>query len=128
MRWESLPPFYTPVFLLFGLTNVLRSESIRRKESSVNSKDRFNNLSKLVEYAYLDLGLLGVRMTIKEIVEKYLTENGFDGLCHAYVGCGCRIGDLMPCDEPGVNCEAGHEGPGDPDEEIEFTIIPGRRA
>lgn len=81
-----------------------------------------------VDPAVFDLGLLGVRMTIKEIVEKYLTENGFDGLCHAYAACACRIGDLMPCDEPGVHCEAGHEGPGDPDEEIEFTIIPGRRA
>jgi hypothetical protein len=67
-------------------------------------------------------------MTIKEIVEKYLKENGYDGLCHVYADCACRIGDLMPCDEPGVHCEAGYEGPGDEDEELEFTIIPGRRA
>ena len=47
-------------------------------------------------------------MNIQEIVEKYLIDNSYDGLFGDY--CGCEIGDLMPCGEPG-NCEAGYKGP-----------------
>ena len=34
-------------------------------------------------------------MTVREIIEKYLKENEFDGLCGD--DCGCPIDDLMPC-------------------------------
>ena len=58
-------------------------------------------------------------MTIKEIVEQHLKDNGFDGLysddvCFGQDGCGCRLGDLFPCDpawcditqcKPGVSLE-----------------------
>lgn len=33
--------------------------------------------------------------TVKKIIEDFLKENGFDGLCA--FECGCRIGDLAPC-------------------------------
>ena len=46
-------------------------------------------------------------MTTREIVEKYLKDNGFDGL--AEEDCGCSIGDLMPCDNPSPDCRAGHK-------------------
>jgi hypothetical protein len=36
-------------------------------------------------------------MTGKEIIEKYLKENGFDGLCGGYC-CGCTLDDLIPCE------------------------------
>ena len=36
-------------------------------------------------------------MTVKDIVEKYLRENGFDGLCGDDCGCGLEDG-LAPCD------------------------------
>ncbi|MFA5377395.1 MAG: hypothetical protein WC455_16710 [Dehalococcoidia bacterium] len=37
-------------------------------------------------------------MNIREILESWLREHGYDGLyCD---GCGCRVDDLMPCDSP----------------------------
>jgi len=47
-------------------------------------------------------------MTVKEIVEKYLRENGYDGLyCE---DCGCRLDDLIPCDWGDFqDCKAGYE-------------------
>ena len=43
-------------------------------------------------------------MNIKEIVTEYLKSHGFDGLYHD--DCGCDLQDLMPCDEPNLNCRA----------------------
>lgn len=38
---------------------------------------------------------------LKEIVEKYLKENGYAGLTDCDE-CGCHIDDLMPCDAPNI--------------------------
>ncbi len=43
-------------------------------------------------------------MTVKDIVKKYLLDNGFDGL--AGDECGCEVDDLFPCDS-GHGCEPG---------------------
>jgi hypothetical protein len=46
-------------------------------------------------------------MTIKQIVADRLRQDGFDGLCCE--ACGCRLADLMPCDEPDIEeCRPGH--------------------
>ena len=38
-------------------------------------------------------------MSIKEIIEKYLKENGYDGLCNPDISCGCGLKDgLFPCE------------------------------
>jgi hypothetical protein len=37
-------------------------------------------------------------MTVKEIIEKYLRDNGYDGLCGE--DCGCGLDDFTPCMEP----------------------------
>jgi len=59
-------------------------------------------------------------MNVKEIVQKYLKENGFDGLFNSGE-CACKIDDLAPCDCLNINdCESGYLGP--PDEEYEWTI------
>jgi hypothetical protein len=50
-------------------------------------------------------------MNIREIIEAYLLEYGYDGLLNTDIPCGCFRADLMPCDEPGRECEAGYEGP-----------------
>lgn len=41
-------------------------------------------------------------MTVKEIVIKYLVNNGYDGLCTD--DCGCGIHDLNPCGECMCDC------------------------
>ena len=41
-------------------------------------------------------------MNVKEIVEKYLRDNGHDGL--AVNECGCGLDDLMPCGNVSPDC------------------------
>ncbi len=36
-------------------------------------------------------------MNLRDIVKKYLEDNGYEGLAGKY--CGCENNDLMPCDE-----------------------------
>jgi hypothetical protein len=55
--------------------------------------------------------------TVKSIVERWLKENGYDGLYTGNGECGCRLGDLIPCDSPCDQCEAGYLLPGDADAE-----------
>lgn len=43
-------------------------------------------------------------MNVKEIVTKYLEDNGFDGLMDDY-DCVCDLNDLMPCVERSILCE-----------------------
>jgi hypothetical protein len=46
-------------------------------------------------------------MEVKEIVKKYLEDNGFDGLF--FPGeCGCMKDELMPCENMCADCEAGY--------------------
>ena len=45
-------------------------------------------------------------LTIRQIVEERLRKDGFDGLCCE--GCGCRVGVLMPCDDPVMECRPGY--------------------
>ncbi len=49
-------------------------------------------------------------MEVKEIVEKWLTENGYDGL-YSDGSCACENSNLMPCDEYYGDCEAGYKQP-----------------
>jgi len=52
--------------------------------------------------------------TVREILDQWLTENGYDGL---YTDeCGCVVGDLAPCGEPcSFGCRAGHRIPCNPE-------------
>jgi hypothetical protein len=50
-------------------------------------------------------------VTVKQIVEQYLTANGYDGLRSFDGECGCKVGDLVPCDGPFDTCEPGYEVP-----------------
>jgi hypothetical protein len=48
-------------------------------------------------------------MTVREIVEEYLKAHGYGGLCNGYLGCGCVVGDLMPCEmDTQHDCEPGY--------------------
>ena len=62
-------------------------------------------------------------MNIKEIIQKHLRENGFDGLFNDYAECGCKTDDLVPCDCVNINdCEPGYLRP--ETDEFEWTIGP----
>ncbi len=66
--------------------------------------------------------------TLKRIAFWWLKDHGYEGLFNGDAGCGCRLTDLMPCDEPGEGCEAGYEGPCDCGEGCDWHIGPKRVA
>ena len=45
-------------------------------------------------------------MTVREIVKKYLLENGYDGLANNCYG--CNLENLIQCNVPCEDCEAGY--------------------
>ena len=52
--------------------------------------------------------------TVKEMVKKYLEDNGYCGLYDDEKECGCDLNNLMPCHEPVLNdCKAGYKAPCD---------------
>ena len=55
------------------------------------------------------------RTTVKQIIEKYLESNGYDGLGCEY--CSCSLPDIMPCTPDGgvEDCTAGHKIPCNPE-------------
>lgn len=65
-------------------------------------------------------------MNVKEIVDKYLVDNGFEGLFNADDECACEICDLAPCGAMNEECAAGYRVPcdADPDEGCEFGDTP----
>lgn len=49
-------------------------------------------------------------MTVKEIVEQYLRQNGYTGLLSQDMECGCDIDDLVPCNGDCIeHCEPGYK-------------------
>lgn len=42
---------------------------------------------------------------LKTMAAKWLKADGYDGLCNPGLECGCTTDDLMPCGEPGCDCE-----------------------
>jgi len=63
---------------------------------------------------------------LSDIVREWLRDHGFDGLCNCAAECGCRLDDLMPCEEPGPDCEAGYDvdPPDDRADDVHFWIAP----
>lgn len=70
-------------------------------------------------------------MNLKELTEQWLKTNGYEGLVNGSIECGCKLDDLMPCHEPGVDCEPGHveECDGSCGRELtcEWHVVSGRR-
>jgi hypothetical protein len=62
-------------------------------------------------------------MNVKEIVEQYLKNNGYDGLCLPEQECGCHIGNLFACGSDFSPCQPGHRAVNDAGE---IVIIPGK--
>jgi len=65
-------------------------------------------------------------MDIRGMIEDRLRADGFDGLCHNVIGCGCKVADLMPCGDPSPDCVAGHLGPPPEGSDADFWIYPGK--
>ncbi len=59
--------------------------------------------------------------TVREIVQEWLEDHGYDGLVADGGVCGCLTDNLIPCDEPCETCIAGYKGP-DPDGESEWLV------
>ena len=71
-------------------------------------------------------------MEVKDIVEQYLKANGYDGLYNPVGECGCEIGDLAPCCEHQMHCEAAHKVPCTGAEcdwggDCKWHMVPGKR-
>ena len=48
--------------------------------------------------------------TVREIVEKWLADNGYEGL-YRTDACGCELDDLVPCGECFDDCAPGYKVP-----------------
>jgi len=62
-------------------------------------------------------------MNVYRVVEKYLADNGYDGLCNPREECGCHISDLFPCDFNPSQCQPGYKIVG----EGGWVIKPGKQ-
>jgi len=60
-------------------------------------------------------------MNCREIIAKWLKENGYDGLCNEFMGCGCDVEDLGPCDDFGAgDCEPAYKRKATPEDDNEW--------
>ena len=66
-------------------------------------------------------------MDCKGIIEKYLKDNGFDGLVQLDAECGCKVADLIPCGGPFDTCLPGYRGD-DPSGECDWLIYATKEA
>lgn len=62
-------------------------------------------------------------MKVRQIVEAYLKENGFDGLFNTNGECACVLDDLVACGELSEDCQAGYKKPCDEDEDGHTWIV-----
>ena len=51
---------------------------------------------------------MGKCPTVETIVTAFIRDNGYDGLFEERTECACRLSNLVPCGEIGVECRAGH--------------------
>ena len=62
-------------------------------------------------------------MDVRTLVENYISQTSYDGLCSDDMECGCMPPDLFPCDGPFDTCLLGHKIE-DPTGEYDFRIKP----
>lgn len=63
--------------------------------------------------------------SIQDIIEKYLKNNNYDGLCNVEFECGCIVGDLMPCSQLDINrCCPGHQ---ELQDDGDWLVFPGKK-
>lgn len=59
-------------------------------------------------------------LSVKEIVEKFIRENNFDGVYSDV--CGCLVDDLAPCGEMQETCRAGYKKKCDCSENCDWHV------
>jgi len=64
--------------------------------------------------------------TVKEIVRLFIMLNGYDGLYNSAYLCGCKLPDLMPCEEYMDDCKAGYLMECDCGEGCDWHVGPNR--
>ena len=52
-------------------------------------------------------------MNVEEIIKEYLKENKYDGLVSVHLECECELGDIAPCGDMRLDCNAGYNAPDD---------------
>ena len=65
-------------------------------------------------------------MNLQEIVKQWLVDHGYDGLYNADGECACDTGDIMTCDEPGIDCQPGYKVECPKGYEYDFIITPNK--
>ena len=48
-------------------------------------------------------------MDVEQVIVKYLTDNGYDGLCNPDSECGCPVSDIAPCCQNCMDCLPAHK-------------------
>jgi len=70
-------------------------------------------------------------VTIKQIVEAYLREHNYEGLCNPFNECGCALDDdFMSCDEPLCDCVPARRTIGDAESDLpgEVLMVPAAKS
>ena len=47
-------------------------------------------------------------MILRDVVEKHIIKNQYEGLVNLEINCGCELQDLMSCEGPLDNCQPGY--------------------
>lgn len=61
-------------------------------------------------------------MNCQDIIEKYLEDNGYDGLYNEVSKCGCELETLIPCGEDFSGCKPGYKVVPPDDVKCEYDI------
>lgn len=61
-------------------------------------------------------------MTVEKLIINHIVELGRDGLVNVYIGCGCTLGDLRPCDGFQGDCEPAFNLGASPDGGTDFMV------
>lgn len=47
-------------------------------------------------------------LTVRRMIELYMKENGYDGLCSLLGECACKLSDFIPCNDLDIDeCQPG---------------------
>lgn len=62
-----------------------------------------------------------------DIVKRWLSDDGYDGLCDSDNECGCDLDNFMHCGEPSTYCVAAHRTKPPVGSDYDYYLVPGKR-